>query len=622
MRETADLILVNGKITTLDRQNPEAHAVAVSDGRFLSVGDEREIMALADAGTLRIDLKGRRVIPGLIDSHMHVIRGGLNYNMELRWDGVRSLADAMAMLKAQVDRTPAPQWVRVIGGFTAHQFAEKRLPTLDEINAVAPDTPVFILHLYDRALLNRAALRAVGYTKATPEFPGAEIVRDASGEPTGLLLAKPNATILYATLAKGPKLPPEYQKNSTRHFMREVNRLGITSVIDAGGGFQNYPDDYKIIEELHHDGELTIRIAYNLFTQKPKQELKDFETWAKQVKPGQGDDIYRNNGAGEMLVYSAADYEDFQVERPEMPPAMEGDLEPVIRLLAQNRWPWRLHATYNETITHALNVFEKVSRDTPFDGLHWFIDHAETIDDRNIDRIAKLGGGIAIQHRMAYQGEYFVERYGNRAAERTPPIRRMMDMGVPVGAGTDATRVASYNPWVSLSWLVTGKTVGGLALYPAANRLDRETALRLWTERNTWFSSESGKKGQIKQGQLADLAVLSDDYFSVPEDAIQDITSVLTLLSGKPVHASAEFKNHAPPLPPAMPDWSPARAYGGYQRRDESGTQRTHAFAAACGCNNACNIHGHLHARSWSANVPVSDDKVFWGALGCSCWAF
>ena len=177
---------------------------------------------------------------------------------------------------------------------------------------------------------------------------------------------------------------------------------------------------------------------------------------------------------------------------------MEGDLEPVVRLLAENRWPWRLHATYNETITRALDVFEKVNRDVPFDGLHWFFDHAETIDDRNIDRIAALGGGIAVQHRMAYQGEYFVERYGAKAAERTPPIRRMLEAGVPVGAGTDATRVASYNPWVSLSWLVTGKTLGGLTLYPSANRLDRETALRLWTEANTWFSNEEGKKGQIK----------------------------------------------------------------------------------------------------------------------------
>jgi predicted amidohydrolase YtcJ len=623
MSTEPDFVLLNGKIMTLDRAKPEGQALAIKDGRITAVGGDREIGPLAGPGTKKIELGKRRVVPGLIDSHTHMIRGGLSYNMELRWDGVRSLADAMRMLKEQVDRTPAPQWVRVVGGFTEHQFVEQRLPTLDEINAIAPDTPVFILHLYDRALLNRAALRAVGYTKNTPEFAASEIVRDAGGEPTGLLIAKPNATILYATLAKGPKLPPEYQKNSTVHFMREVNRLGITGVIDAGGGYQAYPDDYRIIEELHREGKLTVRIAYNMFTQKPKQELSDFATWTKQLKPGQGDDMYRNNGGGEMLVYSAADYEDFQVERPNMPPSMEGDLEPVVRVLAQNRWPWRLHATYNETITRALNVFEKVCRDVPFEGLHWFIDHAETIDDRNIDRIAKLGGGIAVQHRMAYQGEYFVKRYGHRAAERTPPIRRMMEMGVPVGGGTDATRVTSYNPWVSLFWLVTGKTLGGLAIYPSANRLDRETALRLWTEANTWFSTESGKKGQIKKGQLADLAVLSDDYLSVPEDAIQDITSVLTIVDGKPVHGVGDFKDLAPPLPAPMPDWSPVRRYGGYQARATEKTQRKYAFAAqACGCRNSCNVHGHAHASAWAADMPVSDEKAFWGALGCSCWAF
>jgi len=613
-----DLILRNGRFTTLDRSNPHADAVAIKDGRFTVVGLDRDVMALADSGTGVIDLMGRRVVPGLIDSHMHIIRGGLNYNMELRWDGVRSLADAMRMLKEQVVRTPPPQWVRVVGGFTAHQFAEKRLPTLDEVNAISPDTPVFLLHLYDRALLNRAAVRAVGYTKDTPNFPGGKIVRGSGGEPNGLLIAQPNATILYATLAKGPKLPPEYQKNSTRHFMREVNRLGVTGVIDAGGGFQNYPEDYQIIEELHRDGQLTVRIAYNLFTQKPNQELQDFTNWAKQVKPGQGDDIYRNNGAGEMLVYSAADYEDFQFERPDMPPTMESDLEPVIRLLAANGWPWRLHATYNETITRALDVFEKVNREVSFNGVHWLFDHCETIDDRNIERIAKLGGGIAVQHRMAYQGEYFVARYGAQKAERTPPIRRMLEMGVPVGAGTDATRVASYNPWVSLAWLVTGRTLGGMQIYPAANQLDRETALRLWTDSNAWFSTEVGKKGQIKAGQLADLAVLSEDYFSVPGDAIRDITSVLTLVGGKPVYGDDDFKNLAPPLPPAMPDWSPVRTFGGYQKRASADSRRTYAFAATCGCGTACGVHGHTHA--WGLSAPT-DDRSFWGALGCSCWA-
>ncbi|MCI3133082.1 amidohydrolase [Phenylobacterium aquaticum] len=441
-----DLLLVNGKFTTLDRSRPTATAVLIRDGRFAVVGDEAEARAAAGAEVQVIDLEGRRVIPGLIDSHMHVIRGGLNYNMELRWDGVPSLSDAMAMLKAQAQVTPPPQWLRVVGGFSEHQFAEKRLPTLDELNAVAPETPVFILHLYDRALLNRAALRAVGYTRDTPDPPGGQIQRDAAGEPTGLLLAQPNATILYATLSRGPKLPREYQLNSTRHFMRELNRLGVTGVIDAGGGAQNYPDDYAVIEKLHAEGEMTVRVSYNLFTQKPKEELADFAGWARQITPGQGDDLYRHNGAGEMLVYSAADFEDFRAPRPEAPAGMESELEPVIRLLVENRWPWRLHATYDETIDRALDVFERVNRDVPFDGLHWFFDHAETISPRNIDRIAALGGGIAIQHRMAYQGEDFAARYGETAAEVTPPIGRMMAAGLPVGAGTDATRSPATTP--------------------------------------------------------------------------------------------------------------------------------------------------------------------------------
>src|SRR5262245_16059097 len=436
------LILRNGRFTTLDSAKPSAAAVAIADGRFLAVGAEKEVMQLAGPKTQVIDLDGRRVIPGLIDSHTHPIRGGLNYNMELRWDGVPSLSEAMRMLREQVKRTPAPQWVRVVGGFTELQFAEKRMPTIEELNAAAPDTPVFILRLYDRALLNRAALRAVGYTKDTKDLPGSLIERDQNGEPTGMLLAKPNATLLYATLAKGPKLALDDQLNSTRHFMRELNRLGVTSVIDAGGGFQNYPQDYEVIERLARADQLTVRIAYNLFTQKPKEELADFQGWAKIVKPGQGNNMYRHNGAGEMLVYSAADYEDFREPRPDLPTNMDADLERVVRHLAEVKWPFRLHATYDETITRALDVFEKVNRETPITGLHWFLDHAETISARNIDRVKALGGGIAVQHRMAYQGEDFLKRYGKEVTAEAPPIKRILAAGVPLGAGTDAPREA------------------------------------------------------------------------------------------------------------------------------------------------------------------------------------
>jgi len=580
-----ELILHNGAITTLDGKQPQVSALAVADGKITALGGEG-LLESASGATRKIDLQGRRAIPGLNDSHLHLIRGGLNFNMELRWDGVPSLAEALAMLRDQARRTPPPQWVRVIGGWNEFQFAEKRLPSLAEINQAAPDTPVFLLHLYDRAIVNQAALRALGYTRETPDPPGGEIQRDKSGNPTGLLIARPNAMLLYASLALGPKLPFEDQVNSTRQFMRELNRLGLTSVIDAGGGFQNYPTDYRVIEQLAAGGELTLRIAYNLFTQHPKGEKEDFARWVQTLTPGKGDDFYRLNGAGEMLVFSAADFEDFLEPRPDLPPLMEQELVQVVRLLARERWPFRIHATYNESISRFLDVFEEVDRDIPFQGLRWFFDHAETITPQNLERVRALGGGIAIQDRMAFQGEYFRERYGTEAARQAPPVKRMLELGIPVGAGTDATRVASYNPWVSLYWLVAGRTVGGMQLYPEANRLDRLTALRLYTAGSSWFSGEEGKKGLLVPGQLADIAVLSADYLTVPEQEIKGIESVLTLVDGKVVYGTGDFGNLAPPPLPVSPDWSPVGVYGGYHRasarRRVSGARASAAPHAGC----------------------------------------
>ena len=611
---SADLILFNGRLHTVDPQQPQATAVAIRDGRFIAVGTDAEAMAFRGTATRLIDLRQRCVIPGLNDSHLHLIRGGLNYNLELRWEGVPSLADALRMLKEQAERTPTPQWVRVVGGWTEFQFAEKRMPTVEELNRAAPDTPVFVLHLYDRALLNRAALRAVGYDRHTPNPPAGEIQRDAKGDPTGMLIARPNALILYATLAKGPTLPLEYQVNSTRQFMRELNRLGVTSAIDAGGGFQNYPEDYQVIQQLADNDQLTVRIAYNLFTQKPKEELNDFKHWTSSVTLHQGTDFLRHNGAGEMLVFSAADFEDFLEPRPDLAPSMEDELEPVVRHLVEQRWPFRLHATYDESISRMLDVFEKVDRDIPFNGLPWLFDHAETISPRNIERVRALGGGIAIQHRMAFQGEYFVDRYGAQAAEATPPIKRMLAEGVPVGAGTDATRVASYNPWTALYWLVSGKTVGGMTLYPEG--LPRATALQLFTHGSAWFSSEQGKKGQLKVGQLADLVALSADFFSVEEEQIKWLESVLTVVGGKVVHAASEFADLAPPAVPVMPDWSPVAIVPGHWRPAAPLAASLHQ------CIGSCAVHQHQHDRARRSSVPVSDHQGFWGAFGCSCFAF
>ena len=597
----------NGKIAT--NSTPYfAEAMAVEDGKVLATGTSSNLLQNREADTKLVDLGGHTVIPGLNDSHMHVIRGGLHYNLELRWDGVPSLADAMRMLKEQVLLTPAPQWVRVVGGWTEFQFAERRMPTLEEINKVAPDTPVFVLHLYDRAMLNAAALRAVGYTKDTPDPPGGEIQRDKRGTPTGMLIARPNASILYSTLAKGPVLGYEDQLISTRHFMRELNRLGITSVIDAGGGFQNYPDDYKVIEDLHKRGQMTLRVAYNLYTQHPKHEIEDFNKWTSSASLYQGDHTLRLNGAGENLVFSAADFEDFLQPRPDLDNTLETQLEGVVRLLAEKRWPFRLHATYNESIERFLNVFEKVNRDIPLNGLHWFFDHAETISDANIGRTVALGGGIDVQHRMAFQGEYFVNRYGAEAAKRTPPIRRMLQMGAHVGAGTDATRVASFNPYVSLYWLVSGRTVGGMQLYGGENRMSREEALRLYTKGSSWFSAEEDVKGSLAPGQLADFAVLTSDFFSVPEEEIKDLQSVLTVVGGEVVYASEDFSQLAPPPLPAALDWAPTAHCGGYYN------PLSHVGAAMhYGCSS--------HHASAASRGPERLGESLWG-LGCDCFAF
>jgi predicted amidohydrolase YtcJ len=502
-------------------------------------------MAHKGATTQIIDLKQRTVIPGLNDSHLHLIRGGLNYNLELRWEGVPSVADALRMLKDQAARTPTPQWVRVVGGWNEFQFAEKRMPTLEEINQAAPDTPVFLLHLYDRALLNRAALKAVGYSKDTPNPPGGEIQRDKFGNPTGMLIARPNAMILYATLAKGPKLPLEYQVNSTRQFMRELNRLGLTSAIDAGGGYQNFPDDYSVIQELADNNQLTVRIAYNLFTQKPR---KKSWTTSRSGPPASSCTAAPTSCATTAPARCwCSPPPTSRLPRTAPGPAADhgagtgaGGAPPGGAALAVPP------ARHLQRIDHA--HARRVREGQPRHPVQW---PAVVLRPRRNHHPAEhracaaLGGGIAIQDRMAFQGEYFVDRYGAKAAEQTPPIKRMLDMGVPVGAGTDATRVSSYNPWTSLYWLVSGKTVGGMALYPEG--LSRDTALQLFTQGSAWFSSEQGKKGQIKVGQLADLAALSLDFFSVDEEAIKGIESVLTVVDGKVVYGAAEFDKLGPP---------------------------------------------------------------------------
>jgi predicted amidohydrolase YtcJ len=566
----ADLILTNGKVATMTKEGEFVQAVAVKDGKVLATGSNAQVLKLKQANTQVIDAGGRTVIPGLNDSHLHVIREGLNYNMELRWDGVTTLKRALEMLKEQAARTPDGEWVKVVGGWNEYQFAEKRLPTLEEINAAVPDKPVFILYLYGLGFLNKKGIETLGYGKDT-HYKDGEVEIGADGKPTGKLIAKPNALILYSTLAKTNKLSRADQVNSTLHFYRELNRLGVTSAIDAGGGFQNYPDDYGVSLELAKDGKLTVRTSYYLFAQRAGKELEDFQRWLTLTHPKQNDHMFYPNGfsaegGGENLVASAADFENFLEPRPDLPASMEGELERVVELLVRNRWPFRLHATYGESIARDLDVIEKVNARTPLNGLRFIIDHGETITDRDIARIKQLGGGVAVQDRMHFQGEAYWKRYGAQTRQM-PPIRKMLDAGLPVGLGTDGTRVSSYNPWPSVYWAATGKTAGGMKIWQDKDVLSRYQALKLITTGSAWMSGEEKAKGTIARGQYADLVVLPQDYFTMDAEGIKRLESVLTVVNGKVEYGAGPYETLAPALPPVSPAWSPVATYGGYQKR-------------------------------------------------------
>ncbi|MEM1382324.1 MAG: amidohydrolase, partial [Pseudomonadota bacterium] len=541
--DTADLVLLNGRITTMDATRPEASALAIRNGVFAAVGADDEVRPLIAPFTQVIDARGQRVIPGLNDSHTHAIRGAVNYNLEVRWDGVDSLEEALHLLREQAERTPEGQFIRVAGGFSEFQFKEKRLPTVAELDAVAPNHPVLIHHLYKLTLLNTKAVEWYGYDQpGRPTYPGGIVELDAGGGATGRLLAAPSGLIMYKTLAAAPKLSIRDQINSAQRYFDVLNGLGVTSVSDAGGGGMEFPDadPYKVIRWLHGEGLLTTRIGYHSFPQHKGQELSDYQRWTAETPAGQGDDLLKFVGAGENLAWASYDYEIFADARPNIDDGAEDYQRKIMSVLGEAGWPFRQHVTYEETGDRLLPVYEDVAKGA---GLTpgWFIDHVETFSQRNLERIAALGGGIALQNRIQFQAEDFVANYGIEALRTTPNFRAILDLGVPVGGGTDATRVTSFNPWYSIQWMTTGLSRGGLRMYDDANLLTREEALRIWTTGSAWFTGDAGRKGAIAPGQLGDFAVLDRDYFAVTDAEIAKLKAELTVLGGEVVHGSGAF---------------------------------------------------------------------------------
>jgi len=551
--EEADLIITNAKVAVMDDNYSIAEAIAVKDGRVLATGTTSDITRYQGENTQAYDAQGKTLIPGLNDSHLHLTRGGRFYNAELRWDGVKTLKHALEMLKEQAERTPEGEWVRVIGGWSPYQFEENRFPT--------PEGNVVRSKLF---------FNGISY----PIRSARHLTQGEDGKLTGVLLAEPNPTILYARIGALPSLTEEEMINSSKYFYRELNRFGITSGIDAGGGGHKFPKDYIGTKALAEDGEMPIRLSYYLFPQDKGAEYQEFQEWMANNEVGQNGEIhldhgYELEGGGEFLAWSAGDFENFLAPQPLLKdrPTWREDIKRVLRLHVDKGWPFRIHATYGETISQILDVIEEVNEETngKLAQERWLFDHAETVKTEDLQRIKELNGGIAVQARMAYAGEFFVDRYGADAAKDAPPIKKIMEMGIPIGAGTDGTRVASYNPWPALYWLVSGKTVGGLQLAEPANQLSREEALYLYTKGSAWFSKEEDVKGSLEPGQYADFAILSDDYFSVDEEEIKNLESVLTVVGGKVVYGAEEFSDSNTSLPTVIPDWSPIKYYGGYQ---------------------------------------------------------
>ncbi len=436
------------------------------------------------------------------------------------------------------------------------------MPTVEELNAAAPDTPVFVLFLYSGGILNKAGMKALGIDKDSVAPAGSRFERDADGNPTGVLIADPNPALLYGTIARLPQMNEAEQLNSSRQFYHHLLTLGVTSAVDAGGGGHQFPVNYQATATLAAQGDLPLRVSAYLFPQKPGAELQQFQAWMDDYRPNQNLDLSRESGyviegGGELLVWSASDYENFTSDRPELKEQAEKELEAVVRLHVSNGWPFRIHATYDESITRMLEVLEKIDADTPLSRVRWAFDHAETISDENLARVKALGGGIAVQGRMAFAGEYFVDRYGADQARRSPPISKMLELEIPVAMGTDGTRVASFNPWEAYYWSVSGRTLGGLQLYGEDNRLDRLTALRLFTQGSAWMSGEESDKGAIRPGMLADLSVLDRDILTVSEPELRDTRSLLTVVGGTIAYSDGSLTEATARPPRAIPEWSP-----------------------------------------------------------------
>lgn len=527
--QPADIILLNGRIVQYGAA--PVQALAIRYGRIAAVGDNDRIRALAAPNARVVNLGGRTVIPGLIDSHIHAIRAGLTFNTEVHWIGVRTLEEALGRLRAAAARMPKGSWLVVAGGWTERQFAEGRRPTQAEIAAAAPEHNVYVQILYSAILLSPGGAEALGIAKDQGLAARLTFETGADGTPTGWMTGD-NRTIsdVFNLL---PRPTFAQQVAGTRAFFRSLNSFGITGVLDPGG--YNMPiEEYRPLFQVWRDRAMTVRVAYSLCAPRRGRELEDLQAMTEVMPMGFGDEWLRFNGIGENVVWGM-----YNNEKP-----TEADRERLYKLL---QWaaPRGLTATFHwqnqASVHHLFEVLERIDRETPVAPLRWSVAHLNDATPDSLKRLKALGMGWLMQNAFYFRGEAFLGQRGAEAARLSPPIGSALRMGLTVGGGTDAHRVMNYNPFVSLQWMLDGRTAGGTPMRGPEETPSREEALRLYTLGSAWFSFDDGQRGSLEPGKLADLAVLSKDYLSVPVEEIGTISSLLTMVGGRAVYATGPF---------------------------------------------------------------------------------
>jgi predicted amidohydrolase YtcJ len=530
--QSADTVFVNGKILTVDRQFSSAEALAVRDGKIALVGKTGDVRALAGPQTRVIDLQGRTVIPGLIDSHLHAIRAALSFSTEVNWIGVRTLPDALARIRDASRAMKPGAWLIVAGGWNVQQFKENRRPTQQELTAAVPDNPVYVQLGYGWAMLTPRAMKALNINAESDLPPGGRFEKDASGKPTGAVTGGQGAIV--ALFDRLPRPTFEEQVEGTRRFFRELNRLALTGVVDPGGN-NLAPDDYGALFQVWREKAMTIRVAYALCGQTPGAEFEELKSWTALLPMGFGDDFLRFNGLGERITAAMNNN-----DRPS-----ESDKDryyQIVKWAAERGLSLTMHWGQDASVDHLLSIFERVNKEVPITNLRWSIAHLNNASVRSLERMKALGVGWTVQDAMYFGGEQFVQQAGAEAARRVPPVVTARRLGVEVGAGTDAHRVASYNPFTALQWFLDGKTVGGTSIRGPEETPSRAEALRLYTMGSAWFSRDEQRRGSLEAGKLADLAVLSGDYMTMPVEQVGSIESVLTMVGGRIVYASGPYQ--------------------------------------------------------------------------------